>query len=403
MQQSIRNLLSGINTAFNTSIVGVVLSIVFNFLFLQPLLKRLEQDCNALADRLDQTYFIDTVDHLKELIGFETDGEMWYPKDVNRQMLKELSNQTVSLSNFTTDLSDSMQNLAGSLVSSYRDEMKLMITQDLQPTLSRLATSADKLQEDKSQSTDQALEGIIDRLDSILTDFLRDFRENVAGQTKSELAGLAIQLKTAGDSIGSLPMMLEGLRNTFTSMTEQSVRALNNASLQGSSLQSESLSELRKMADQVKISMESFSRSLAAAETQNKHAEIIVKNLKGVADATGSSVSDLASFFKDFKSQNEVLMQSMGKEAEALRKEVASVQSASQGFIGLDVSLTKTFEVVKGGLTEYRELTRLSLEKYLSNYSDSFKQFSDRLAGAVEQLGELVEDLQASVDGMKRP
>jgi hypothetical protein len=81
MQESIRTLLTGINTAFNTSIVGVVLSISFNFVFLQPLLKRLERECQVLADCLDAEHYIDSIDHLKEMLAFEEDGQTWLPRD----------------------------------------------------------------------------------------------------------------------------------------------------------------------------------------------------------------------------------------------------------------------------------------------------------------------------------
>ena len=55
LMTSIETLLKGINTAFNTSIVGVILSIVFNFVFLQPLLKRLDLECRRLSERLGKT------------------------------------------------------------------------------------------------------------------------------------------------------------------------------------------------------------------------------------------------------------------------------------------------------------------------------------------------------------
>lgn len=401
MQTSIKTLLVGINTAFNTSIVGVVLSIIFNFIFLQPLLKRLEQDCNALADRLDQEFYVDSTDHLKEIFAFEDDGLMWLPRDYNRQMLTELKSQSVSLSNFTTDLSDSMQNLAEALVASYRQEMNKMITEDLQPILQSLAASANKLQEDKEESTDQALEGIISRLNQTLTDFMHDFRENVEGQTKRELDGLSVQLKIAGDSIGSLPIMIDGLRNSFTNMAERSVNALNEAALQGSSLQSENISELRKLAEQMKLSMESYTRVLSTAETQNRHSEKIAENLEDVADSTAVAIGDLRKAFSEFKEQNEGLVASIVREAEGLKTAVSTVQVASQGFQGLDDALASSFETINSGLQEYRDATKDSLDKYLESYSNTFSQFAGKLASAVEQLSDLVEDLQETLEARK--
>lgn len=402
MQESIKSLLSGINTAFNTSIVGVVLSIVFNFCFLQPLLKRLEHDCNALTDRLDEEFYVDGTDHLKEIFAFEEEGTTYLPRDYTRQMLKELKSHSVSLANFSTDLSDNIKNLADALVASYHADMSAIIDREIKPLLGQLAAATDKLITEKSESADQALEGIVARLNQTLTDFMREFRENVAGQTKREMEGLASQLKLAGESVGSLPGMLEGLRGTFTEMTERSVKAMNETALQGSTLQAENISELRRLAEQVKTSTESFTKALAAADSQNKHAEKIAASFEEVADAANVAVSDLRRAFNEFQAQNLTLAASIAKEAEGLRVAVASAQSASQGFRGLDEALAKNFEAVNAGLLSYRETTKESLEKYLESYSGAFSQFAGRLSGAVENLGDLVGELTEVADALKR-
>ncbi len=401
IQKSITGLLAGIETAFNTSIVGIVLSLIFNFLFLQPLLKRLEQDCADLSDRLDQEHYVDSTDHLKEIFAFEDEGRTWLPRDYNQQMLKELKSQTVSLSNFTTDLSDTMQNLAEALVASYRSEMNKMITEDLQPILIRLADAADKLQADKAESADQALQGIVTRLEQTLTDFMHDFRENVTGQTKQEMERLVDQLKAAAESIGALPSLLEDVKGGFSKMTENSVKAMTEAALQGSSLHAENIAELKRLSEQVRTAMESFSRTVASADTQNKHAEKIAASFEEVSEAASVAVSDLRRSFTDFQSQNQNLASAIGKEAEGLRTAVASVQSAAEGFRGLDEALAKNFSAINAGLSEYREVTKDGLEKHLLSYSTSIGNYAGRLSGAVEQLGALVEDLQAALDSRK--
>lgn len=398
IDKSINMLLAGINTAFNTSIVGVVLSICFNFLFLQPLLKRLEQDCNTLTDRIDREFYIDTVDGLKQLFSFEDDGQIWDPRDYNKQMLKELRSQTVSMANFTTDLSDSIQNLAEALVASYRQEMNRIVIDDLKPILNRLADAADKLQDDKAKSADSALEGIIDRLNHSLSDFMKDFKENVSGQTKMEMEGLAHQLKMAGESMGAIPDLMDSLKSSFSAMTEDNLKAMNDVALQGSALQSESISELKILAEQVKLLVESYKEAMVTSEAQNTHSEKIASNLQEVADATSSAITELRRSFSDFQTQNGNLAEKIAKEAEELRVSVASVQSAAQGFNGLDEALAKSFEVISEGLREYRDTTKDGLEKYLESYANTFSQFASKLSGAVEQLGEMVEELQSTIE-----
>lgn len=55
----LKSLFSGLSVAFGTSIVGVLTSLIFNFLIAHPLISRMNQNCRDLSDLLD-TYFFAT-------------------------------------------------------------------------------------------------------------------------------------------------------------------------------------------------------------------------------------------------------------------------------------------------------------------------------------------------------
>jgi methyl-accepting chemotaxis protein len=124
--------------------------------------------------------------------------------------------------------------------------------------------------------------------------------------------------------------------------------------------------------------------------------------LEEVADATASAVNELRRSYGEFQVQNGNLVEKIAKEAEELRVSIDSVQSAAQGFKGLDEALEKSFEAINEGLREYRDTTKDGLEKYLESYANTFSQFASKLSGAVEQLGDMVEDLQATVEKRSR-
>lgn len=402
MQESIRTLLTGINTAFNTSIVGVVLSITFNFVFLQPLLKRLERECQILADRLDAEHYIDSVDHLKEMLAYEEEGQTWLPRDYSREMLAQLKSQARSLANFTTDLSDSMSNLASALVENYRKQMQEMISTDLKPVLTSLADSAQRLLEEKMESADQALEGVVDRLNGALTQFLVDLRDNISGQTKQEMEGLTSNIKLAGESLAKFPELMEDLKQDVGTLLSRNEEAMNKITLDSVGLLSEALQDLRKFSDEAKLMMDSFNATLKASEGQNQHALKIAKSLETVSETSASATRELTRSFQEYREHGEEMLNSISEQVEGLRSVAEAVQSASEGFSGLDESMASSFQTVVEGMDQYRESVKAGLEEYLEKYSTSMSGFAGRLSSAVEELSEAVGELQETLGAAKR-
>lgn len=394
MQESIKTLLTGINTAFNTSIIGLVLSITFNFIFLQPLMKRLDKECQALANRLDDKYYIDSVDHLKEMLAFEEEGQVWLPRDYNKEMLAQLRNQTRSLANFTTDLSDAISNLASALIENYRKQMQEMISGDLKPILENLSNAAELLLKEKIESTDQALENVVERLNAALTQFLADLKENIAGQTKMEMEGLAANIKLAGDSLNQFPQLMNDLKDDVGYLLSKNEEAMNKITLDSVGLVSDALQDLRKYSDETKTLMESFRDTVRTSESQNRYAAQISQSLEILSKTASEASLALEQSFQEYEKHSGAVLQSISEQAEGLRQAAQTVQSASQGFNGLDKSLADSFKVVIDGLNEYREATKAGLEEYLEKYSSSMTNFAGRLSSAVEELKDVVEELQ---------
>jgi archaellum component FlaC len=402
MQESIRTLLTGINTAFNTSIIGVVLSIMFNFGFLQPLLKRLEQECQILADRLDAEHYIDSVDHLKEMLAFEEDGQTWLPRDYSREMLAQLKIQSRSLANFTTDLSDSMNNLASALVENYRKQMQEMISADLKPVLASLADSAQRLLAEKMESTDQALDGVVEKLNGALTQFLSELRENLSSQTKQELEGLTNNIKLAGDSLSRFPELMDDLKEDVGYLLSHNEEAMNKITLDSVGLMTETLQDLKEFSNDAKLVMDSFNTAVKAAEGQNQFALRISQSLERVSETAASVTNELNQSFQAYREREEAMLTSISKQTEELRLVTEAVRSASEGFTGLDKSLASSFQAVTEGLEQYRESTKAGLGEYLEQYSTSMQAFAARLSSAVADLSEMVGELHDTLSSAKR-
>lgn len=70
LMRGIGFLTSGLTTAFNTSIVGVIMSVIANFLMFNPLKNACDMICQKICDRIDEKYYISDYDALhKDLDG----------------------------------------------------------------------------------------------------------------------------------------------------------------------------------------------------------------------------------------------------------------------------------------------------------------------------------------------
>lgn len=402
MQESIRTLLTGINTAFNTSIVGVILSISFNFLFLQPLLKRLDDSCKILNDRLDKEYYIDSIDHLREMFSYEEESVIWLPKDYNKEILDNLKKQTKSLSNFTTDLSDSMNNLASALVENYRKQMQDMITSDLKPILEKLALSAEKLVQEKLETTDEALNNIIEKLNITLTSFLYELKNNISEQTKLEMEGLTNNIKIAGESLKQFPSLMEDLKQDVGYLLSKNEESMNKITLDSMSLFSDALSNLKTYSQEAKLMMESFSDLIKVSEKQYSQLINIYNNLEKLSESTFSTSKLLTNATESFKNYSENAISLITRQIEEYKHITQSLESTTMGFSNLDKTLSNSFNEIINNTYQYSETVKDSLKKYLNEYTTSITNFADRLSSATQMLAESIENFQDTINNKSR-
>ena len=172
-EEQIKLLLSGLKTAFNTSIIGVVTSILYNFLVVQPILNSLNQSAQTLCDELDSKYYIsDTLALSKDIQALGASlqsgiGDM--SKAINETM-----------SNFGGDIKSSVSASFEKAIEGSREALNAAMTESAEK-LSKISEILDKTPENLTAVND-ATNNLSEKLSQKITE--------AGEQTKSQLAAV---------------------------------------------------------------------------------------------------------------------------------------------------------------------------------------------------------------------
>ena len=214
---AIKTLLSGVSTAFVTSVWGMVASLLFNILE-KWRIGRVSRAIGNLQRALDQLFTLTT----QEAISFRQEDE--------------LTQQTAALKSFSTDLADrikiAMDNIMSERLENLHQGLKQLhdrnlegriaiikelqnapeafssaMAEQLSPSLDSLNKAVGELQRQKEESSTDAIQRLV-----------KEFHESLSGSTTEQLEELAETVRSASAGLAALP---EQLKDMITSVQEQ--------------------------------------------------------------------------------------------------------------------------------------------------------------------------------------
>lgn len=456
IKESINNLLSGMGTAFTTSIWGMGLSLIYTFVYKmkQTLISRRIQ---ALCFRLDKEFLIKTDDYrlarlvdqkklLNEVLEFyfvdETEHGKQLPKNVFRSLLNESQSQTTSLQSFSDDLGDSISLAMEKLVEENNAQISLLIEDKLIPVLEDLKAI-------KQDSGTQVIENAIDNLSNSMKNMMEDFKSTITGDTKEELTNLTERLVTVSESLTGIPKTMdnitEQISEVITSLKETVIANIETSNKESEQRNKENVKLFEKANEDYRDTVEgiqvNFEEILQVQHRNieqsseltkkintilqensevNGQFEIIIDKSKEVANiienvshklnsnsATLNNISNslnnsMAAFTNDLDKyiiNNNDLLANHSK----VLKETKEVSEAyANRFENIKEGLQGIFNEVQMGLTEYQTTTTESLSNYLETFTTALTKSHQGLEGIVMKLNESTEELFEEVDKINR-
>ena len=435
IQNAIKELLSGISTAFVTSVWGMLTSLLFNWLEKSEV-SRVSRKIANLQRAIDRLFTLTT------------------QEEIAIQQEVELEQQTAALKSFSTDLAD-----------------KIKIA--MSPSLDKLNTTVEELRRQKEESSTDAVGKLI-----------KEFQDSLSSSTVTQMEELAQTVGAASQSLKNLPDqmqdMIVGVQNqidqthqllsvTSEEQTDQMKKmfgemlvALREANQDAVAAHSETANVVNEKMRQIAAEMQDLLDS--AANRMSKHVEQAAAQLSGSVQDAEQSVGSILQLLQpqieafDKQIANSQQMLTKGREmlqqmdasivnvreligttqvfskqlttgatqlesaglqltqaSDAFNRENEKYLTASrettqqiqdtlvqskqllddfaQRFQTIDTGLQGIFGEMEKGLNSYAVSTRESINGYLGEFSNQLTQASGALAGSVEALSDSVEEL----------
>ena len=257
IQKSIQLLLSGMGTAFITSLVGMLLSMIYS-LCDKYWRNRLSKHLHVLTKKLDSLYYIDdrTLDDLneqalaksiastmKEVVEHEMrsvvnalnekltynneSGEATTIANAIREILKENQEQSKALKSFSTDLAIELNNGFDEVLSRQMQQKILPLMENVDTTTKAIVEHIDQMASQVSSPATDMIQTVVDELKNSMSEMMKEFSSGLSGSATNELETLAHQLSTAAQSMADFPNNMAHISSTLQFTIEEVKNAVS--------------------------------------------------------------------------------------------------------------------------------------------------------------------------------
>ena len=412
---AIKTLLSGVSTAFVTSVWGMSVSLVFN-LFEKRRMGRISQAITNLQRALDKLFTLTT----QEAILFRQEDE--------------LAQQTAALKSFSTDLANEIK----SAMTQGRQEIiqelhnapeafSSAMAEQLSPSLDSLNKAVEELQRQKEESSTDAIQRLV-----------KEFHESLSGSTTEQLEELAETVRSASAGLAALPVQLEDMITSVQEQIDQSRQLLSATSeeqtgqLQGLmdgmfnafqrtvDLQQSNLSAATNQSIQtLEGAIAELQRALTstASQTAEESQRMVTRMLDLLESAANRADAQLAQRIAEIDGVSTQSIQTLETTIAELRQSLTSTLDAQQQTIRRITSQTEAASVEStDGIRQLVEQSARRLESILkageqsvrtllSQQGDQIRAINDQIANSQETLvrgRDMLEQMNTSVTSVRQ-
>ena len=360
---AIKTLLSGVSTAFVTSVWGMSVSLVFN-LFEKRRMGRISQAITNLQRALDKLFTLTT----QEAILFRQEDE--------------LAQQTAALKSFSTDLANEIK----SAMTQGREEIiqelhnapeafSSAMAEQLTPSLDSLNKAVEELQRQKEESSTDAIQRLVE-----------EFHESLSGSTTAQLEGLAETVRSASESLSTLP---EQLTSMMAGVQEQ----INGSRQLLSATSEEQTGQLQNLMDRM---LNAFQRAVdlqqsSLSEATNQSIQALQSTITQLQESITSTASQNATESEAMTTRmRELLESSANQTGEQLNRRMADIEAVSnQSIQTLEAAITE----LQQALTSTLDTQQQAIGNITSQTSAAFTESTDRMRQLVDQSAGRLESI----------
>ena len=415
IQKSIQLLLSGMGTAFITSLVGMLLSMIYSFCD-KYWRNRLSKHLHILTKKLDSLYYIDdrTLDDLneqalaksiastmKEVVEHEMrsvvnalnekltynneSGEATTIANAIREILKENQEQSKALKSFSTDLAIELNNGFDEVLSRQMQQKILPLMENVDATTKAIVEHIDQMASLVSSPATDMIQTVVDELKNSMSEMMKEFSSGLSGSATNELETLAHQLGTAAQSMADFPNNMAHISSTLQVTIEEVKNAVSEISHTSANANS---TAMQQMQEQITFATSAISAAIAEvkdvmsgiSQSSQEQSNQMVSKLADAAEKMGTFLSGTIS----------TLSSSVQQSVKSITDDVNNKQA---DLIALQEDTTsqtkKLLETFNTGLDRLEKMN-----EYITGTMNMFQQAQGQITGSTAHLQTITGDMK---------
>ena len=415
IQKSIQLLLSGMGTAFITSLVGMLLSMIYS-LCDKYWRNRLSKHLHVLTKKLDSLYYIDdrTLDDLneqalaksiastmKEVVEHEMrsvvnalnekltynneSGEATTIANAIREILKENQEQSKALKSFSTDLAIELNNGFDEVLSRQMQQKILPLMENVGATTKAIVEHIDQMASQVSSPATDMIQTVVDELKNSMSEMMKEFSSGLSGSATNELETLAHQLGTAAQSMADFPNNMAHISSTLQVMIEEVKNTVSEISHTSANANS---TAMQQMQEQITFATSAISAAIAEvkdvmsgiSQSSQEQSNQMVSKLADAAEKMGTFLSGTIS----------TLSSSVQQSVKSITDDVNNKQA---DLIALQEDTTsqtkKLLETFNTGLDRLEKMN-----EYITGTMNMFQQAQGQITGSTAHLQTITGDMK---------
>lgn len=409
INESIKLLLNGMGTAFLTSLIGMLLSLVYTVVIEKPWKNKLAKSLYFFTEGLDKKYYIDDItlmnhnqkhlfDDLRNSILDSIEKQFSYTNETGqkievsnaiREILKENEEQSKALKSFSTDLALELNNGFDEVMSRQMQEKLLPLMENIDGTTKAVIEHIDLMAANVASPATDMIQNVVDELKNSMTSIMQEFKNNLSGDATNELEELAKSLGTATQAMANFPKNMENISTTLQVTIEEVKNAISEIS--NTSAVSNNTA-MQKMQEQITFATTSISNTIAEVkdvmstltQSSEQSSQEMVSKLAVASEQMGQFLSNTLG----------QLSLSVKDSIQGITEDVANKQSdllaLQEDTVGETEKLLNTFN---------QGLERMErMNEYITGTMDMFQKAQGEIAGSTAHLTTITGDMKVATE-----
>lgn len=445
IQNSIQLLLDGMGTAFATSLVGMLLSIVFT-MFEKAWRNGLAKRLYDLNQKLDNVYYIDDMElasyhqktissnvitaisgelqavtkslyeQIKPLLQYQNvEGKDVPISNAIREILTNNEEQTRALKSFSSDLALELNDRLDETLSRQLQQRLIPLMESVDATTKTVVEHIDQMALSVSSPATDMIERVIGDLKDSLMGIMEEFRSSISQNATQELENLALSLGSATKAIAEFPQNMANISDVLQltiSEVRNSIAEISNSSAAANS------SAMKQMQEQIVFATSSIGNAIAEVkDVMNNITQSSEKSSNDLIERVAKSTADMSDFMKATMEKVSGVMQDSvksmsdeiaGKQTDMLALQEGTTAEVKKIVTELSVAWKQSSEVIMEQTENLLSRFDNSIERMnstttaISGTMDLFQKAQSNISGTTSHLQTISGDMKTATESFRK-